>query len=97
MPILGDVRKIVPKQLAGKCDRVVMPLPMGAATFLKEAISCLKPEGGIIHFYDFQEEKNIPAASIEKIRKHCKPKILRVVKAGQYSPRKFRICVDFTI
>ena len=92
---LGDVREVLPK-IKKKFDRIVMPLPRDAESFLDLAIKKLGKKG-IIHFYDFQEEKNIPAALIEKIRKHCKPKILRVVKAGQYSPRKFRICVDFTI
>lgn len=92
---LGDVRKILPR-IKKKFSRIVMPLPKDAELFLDLAIKNLGKKG-VIHFYDFQQEENIPAVSIEKIKKHCKPKILKVVKAGQYSPRKFRICVDFTI
>ena len=73
-----------------------MPLPSDAESYLGLAIKRLN-KNGIIHFYDFQEEKNIPKKSIEKIKKHCNPKILKFVKVGQYSPRKYRVCVDFKI
>ena len=92
---LGDVKKVLPR-IKNKFDRIIMPLPSDAESYLELAIKKLN-KNGIIHFYDFQEEKNIPKNSIEKIKKHCKPKILRVVKVGQYSPRKYRICVDFIL
>ncbi|MBI2507881.1 methyltransferase domain-containing protein [Candidatus Woesearchaeota archaeon] len=92
---LGDVRKVFPK-IEKKFDRVIMPLPGDAESYLGIAIKKLKAKG-IIHFYDFQREEDIPEASIEKIKKHCNPKILNVVKVGQYSPRKFRLCIDFIV
>ena len=91
----GDVRKILPK-IKKRFDRIIMPLPKSAESFLDIAIKKLKPKG-IIHFYEFQLEKDIPKASIEKIKKHCKPKILKIIKCGQYSPRKYHVCVDFKI
>lgn len=92
---LGDVKKIVPK-LEKKFDRIVMPLPKSAEEFLNCALKVAK-KGTIIHFYDFVFEENFNQA-IEKIKKHCKKcKIIQVVKCGQYSPRKYRICVDFKV
>ena len=92
---LGDVKKILPK-INKKFDRIVMPLPSDAEYYLDLAIKKLN-KNGVIHFYDFQRKENIPNASIEKIKKHCNPKILNVVKVGQYSPRKYRICIDFIL
>lgn len=92
---LGNVKNVLPK-IKKKFSRIVMPLPRDAESYLDLALKKLAQDG-TIHFYDFQEEKNIPNASIERIKKHCKPKILKVVKTGQYSPRKYRICVDFKV
>ncbi|MBW3023170.1 class I SAM-dependent methyltransferase family protein [Candidatus Woesearchaeota archaeon] len=97
---LGDVRKIIPK-LKEKFDRILMPLPKSAEEFLEIAFLAAK-KGTIIHFYDFVEEKDIPKKSVGKVREACKKsdlncKILKVVKCGQFGPRKYRVCVDFKI
>ena len=73
-----------------------MPHPSDAISYLDLTLKELKPSG-TIHFYDFQTSENIPKASVEKIKKYCKPKIIKVLKTGQYSPRKFRVCVDFKV
>ena len=96
----GDVKRVLPK-IKKKFDRILMPLPKDAEDFLGVALKKVK-KNGIIHLYDFQEEANIPEASIEKVEKSCskvkkKFKILDVVKCGQYSPRKYRVCVDFRV
>lgn len=92
---LGDVKKVVPK-LKKKFDRILMPLPKSAEEFLDVALKAAK-KGTMIHFYDFLFEKDFNQAG-GKIKKHCKKcKILRTVKCGQYSPRKFRVCVDFKV
>lgn len=91
----GNVKSIVPK-LKKKFDRIVMPLPRTAENYLDLAISVAK-KNATIHFYDFEHEKKIDK-SIEKVKKHCrKCKILNVVKCGEYSPRKYRLCVDFKV
>lgn len=90
--ILGDVKKI---KLNKKFDRIIMPLPMSAEDFLKQALKFSK-KGTIIHFYDFQRKDEVNK-SMNKIKKHCKAKILKKVICGQYSPRKFRICIDFKV
>ena len=79
-----------------KFDRVLMPLPKSAEDFLDVALKCVKKKG-IVHFYDFLHENDIPDVALEKIKRKCKCKVLDVVKCGQYSPGKFRICVDFQV
>jgi len=92
---LGDVKKVIPK-LKKKFDRVVMPLPKSAEEFLDVALKVAK-KGTIIHFYDFLFEEDFEQA-VDKIKKHCKKcETIETVKCGQYSPRKYRICVDFKV
>ena len=97
--VKGDVKKILPK-LNKKFDRIIMPLPKGAENFLNLALTKIK-KNGIIHFYSFAEE-NKYGNIIDIINKECKKskkqcKILKIVKCGQFSPRVFRICVDFEV
>ena len=93
----GDVRKVLP-EVNKKFDRILMPLPKGAEDFLELALSKVK-KNGIIHFYDFLHEDEFGKAE-GKISKACgkkKFKILRIVKCGQFSPKVFRVCVDFRV
>lgn len=95
----GDVKKIVPK-LNKKFDRILMPLPRGAESFLGTALKAAK-KNAIIHFYDFLHEDEFSKAD-EKIAKACKLakkkyKILNLVKCGQFGPAIYRVCVDFKI
>lgn len=97
--IEGDVKKIAPT-LHKKFDRISMQLPKNAADFLPEAF-LLSKTGTTIHFYDFLHENDFDQAE-EKIAKACKKarlkyKILGLHKCGQFSPEKFRVCLDFRI
>jgi tRNA (guanine37-N1)-methyltransferase len=97
--INGDVKKEVPR-LKQKFDRILLPLPKGAEDFLNLAFSVSK-KGTTIHFYDFEHESELKNG--EKKAKDAAKKakktinILTTVKCGQYSPGKFRICVDFVL
>jgi tRNA (guanine37-N1)-methyltransferase len=97
--IEGDVKKEA-KRFYGKCDRVVMPLPLEAAEFLEDAILCLK-EKGIIHFYTIVDKENFDQASarIDAVCKKLNKKfrILKKQKITEYSPRKWKVCIDFEI
>jgi len=96
---LGDVKKILPK-INKKFDRILMPLPKGAENYLDLALTKAK-NNTIIHFYTFSEEDNY--GKIKTIIKNsCKTKkmkcnILKIIKCGQFSPRVFRICIDFRV
>lgn len=53
VPIKGDAKKIIMKQLNNVADRVLMPLPEKAFKYLTWALLALKRSGGWIHYYDF--------------------------------------------
>ncbi len=95
----GDVKEIVPKHLAGKCDRIVMPLPHGGEHFLETAFLALKPRGGIIHFYRFVDRESLyekPLALIEatakKFNRKVKIKNKKIVRT--FSPSKVQVVID---
>ena len=97
--IKGDVKKVLPK-INKKFDRIIMPLPKGAENFLYLAPNKIKRKG-IIHFYSFSEENKYDNV-IKIINNECKRskkqcKILKITKCGQFSPRVYRICVDFMV
>jgi tRNA (guanine37-N1)-methyltransferase len=95
--IEGDVKeKCV--EFYGKCDRVIMPLPLGGEEFLDVAVNCLK-EKGFIHFYNWGKEPNI-FENAEKIVKekmekiNVKYEIVGKKKVLPYAPRKWKVCLD---
>ncbi len=82
-------------------DRIVMPLPKSAETFLDVAFAASK-KGTIIHLYTFLKEEEIPSKAKQMVEKAArkskkKIKVLDVVKCGTYSPRTFRVCIDFKV
>ena len=94
----GDVRRVMPK-LNKKFDRILMPLPKGGEKFLDLALRHIKKKG-IVHFYDFLHEDEFSKAE-EKVKEACnkskkKCRVIKIEKCGQYSPRFYRICVDFS-
>ena len=101
LPVLGDVREKC-KEWYGKCDRVVMPLPLGAENFLDIAIGCLKPEGGIIHFYSWGKEGKLYENAVRLVEEVCKKagkwfELIGKRKVLPYKPRTFKICLDLKI
>jgi len=95
----GDVKKILPK--LKNFDRIIMPLPKGAEKYLELTFKHIKRRG-IIHFYDFLPEEEIPTLAIKKIttaakKLNKKVKIKKTVKCGQLAPRAYRVCVDFLV
>ncbi len=97
-PVLGDVKK-VSKQFYGKCDRVIMPLPKEGYKFLPEAFMCLKPKGGIIHFYSYAHEDDLFSEAESLVKKAAKNAVrsIRVLdkrKVLPYGPRVFKVCLD---
>ena len=95
----GNVRKIVPR-LHASFDRIIMPLPKDSEKFLDVALKVVR-KGGVIHLYSFGYKEDV--ALIRKgIKDACKVvgvscRILRSVKCGQYSPKKYRFCTDFKV
>ena len=89
----GDVRKA---SLNKKFNRIIMPLPHEAETFLDLAKKLIK-KNGIIHLYTFSKEDEFNLIK-ERTKKYIKKfKILRVVKCGSYAARTYRVCADIKI
>lgn len=93
--IEGDVSKS--RESLGRFDRVVAARPRLKQGFLRESLSFVK-RGGILHYYDFMEEKDIKgfsqmlAGKCETLGRKCR--VLRVVKCGQVAPYRYRVCAD---
>lgn len=94
--LLGDVKKVVPK-LKIKFDRIIMPLPKGASNFLDLAKLKLK-KGGILHYYDFLKEEEIPQIGLERLKNAFEGlKLVKYIKCGHLGPGKYRVCFDCRI
>ena len=94
----GDVREKC-KHWYGKCDRVVMPLPLGGEDFLDIAVKCLKRNGGYIHFYNWGSEPHIFKNALSIVRKKLKKNYRTVEKKKvlPYGPRKWKVCLDIKV
>lgn len=100
--ILGDAREVVEKALAGKADRVLMPLPELSRDFFDVALKTLKPTGGIIHFYDYGEEPDIFGPSITFVRtkaaeRGLEANVLGARRIRSYATRCYHIALDIQI
>jgi len=98
-PILGDARDVIAERLAGKADRVIMPLPELSRNFLETALNAIKPEGGIIHFYDYGEEPDIYGPSFRFVSSEASKRGFKSTLAGSrrvrsYAPRCYHIVLD---
>src|ERR687886_1176506 len=51
IPICGDAREIILKQLRGTSTRVLMPLPEKAKEFVDSAVLALREKKGMIHYF----------------------------------------------
>ncbi len=71
IPILGDASEEL-KRLEGVADRVIMPLPEHACSFLPLAVRALKIDaGGVIHYYDVsfgRKGDDLFRAPLERVR-----------------------------
>jgi len=98
--ILGDVREKC-RDWYDKCDRIIMPLPHGAESFLSTAHECLKPEGGFIHLYIIEKEENLKKRTekiIDKIKRETKKEVdFKTNKVLPYSPRTNKYCIDIRL
>lgn len=103
IPIFGDAKEIVKKNLQGMADRVIMNLPERAIEYIDVACSALKSLGGIIHYYEFAGGPN----AIEKAKNRV---IEAVGRAGrdvvavlserivkEVAPFKWQIAVDLKV
>ncbi|RME52415.1 class I SAM-dependent methyltransferase family protein [Candidatus Woesearchaeota archaeon] len=97
--IQGDVRDKAPL-LEGCFDRIVMPLPKAAETYLDVALPKIV-QGGIIHLYQFVKEEMLHSRG-EELKQAIKKEgfdasLLSAELCGQHAPGTFRVCYDIQI
>lgn len=56
--ICGDASSIIRERLAGRADRVIMPLPERAKDFVADAVLALKSSGGMVHYFSHVKADN---------------------------------------
>ncbi|MBI4173599.1 MAG: class I SAM-dependent methyltransferase family protein [Candidatus Aenigmarchaeota archaeon] len=95
--IQGDAGKVA-KNLYGKCDRVVMPLPLHGYRYLPIAIECLKGRG-IIHFYHTGSAAEPFAGAEARLAEACQGANAKLEIIGRqivlpYAPHIYKVCID---
>ncbi len=99
--IRGDVKDVAPRMFKNTTDRVVMPLPKDAGSFLKEAVEVLR-EKGYIHMYTFAEKGEGMKREVEKVEETLgqfvkKVEVLGFRKVADYSPSKVKMVIDLYV
>lgn len=102
-PILGDIRQIVDERLDGVADRVIMNLPERAIEYVDVACKALKPEGGVIHYYQFVDtpdpldtaRNQFAEALSQTDRRLLRVSEARIVRG--IAPFKYQVAVDAEI
>jgi tRNA (guanine37-N1)-methyltransferase len=77
IPLKSDAKTVIMKRLQNTADRVLMPLPEKAYEYLDYAVATLKPNGGWIHYYDFEHIRK-DENSIEKVKTKVSRKLSRL-------------------
>ena len=103
IPLLGDARLFSEEKVRSIANRVVMNLPSEAEKYLPAALQMLKPDGGIIHFYQFvTREKPIRSiecefrSSIEAVQRRVESfKFCKVIR--EIAPGKVQVAIDAVI
>jgi len=74
IPVEGDSKTIIKERLRKTADRILMPLPEKAFEYLDYGIEALKPEGGWVHYYDFEHARK-GESSIGKVKAKVSQKL----------------------
>jgi len=99
-PIHGDARQVIEERLTGTADRVIMNLPEKAREYVDAACEALKPEGGIIHYYEFTEGPNPLETAKKRLTEAIKGtdravrKVLSARTVRETSPYTWQVGVD---
>jgi len=96
----GDVKRVVPKLARKKIkfDKIIMPRPQLKETFLHEAFLVAK-KGTKVYYYDFDRNVQDVFERINSVleKEKKKIKVIKVKKAGEIAPYKYRFRVDFVV
>jgi tRNA (guanine37-N1)-methyltransferase len=96
---MGDAGTILPT-LIRPFDRVIMPLPTRAESFLPAALRVLKPDG-YLHFYDLQRPdafaRSVVKITTAGVADKRRIESVAIFRCGHCAPRTYRICLDARI
>jgi tRNA (guanine37-N1)-methyltransferase len=102
-PLLGEAEQIVAEKLKGSSDRVIMNLPEKAIEYVDAACEAIKPDGGIIHCYEFtsapeplETAKIRLAEAVKQTNRELKEILHSRIVRGT-APFTWQIVVDATI
>ena len=65
-PILGDNQKTAPRNVA---DRVLMGYFGETGSYFQTALSCLKEDGGMVHYHDLFPDRKVPEEVMKNVLK----------------------------
>lgn len=91
---VGDAQELVSKICLGRVDRVIMNHPSASLEFINDALTALKSQGGIIHYYTFDDtEESVKQKLSDKFSSY-KHRFLAIRKVRNYSPCEFNFVAD---
>jgi tRNA (guanine37-N1)-methyltransferase len=97
--VFGDVKDVY-KRYRDYADRIIMPLPMQSARFLKEAIAMAK-DSAIIHMYTFcrigNEKEVFADVAAEAMRHGADTSLLNTRVARPYSAMEEEAVLEFRV
>jgi tRNA (guanine37-N1)-methyltransferase len=102
-PMLGDARELTMKNLKGVADRIIMNLPSESLEFVDAACLTLKPEGGVIHSYQFQHAPAPLEKAVEALRtkvESANRELYRISEARfvkSVAPHEWHVVVDAAV
>jgi tRNA (guanine37-N1)-methyltransferase len=102
--IAGNADDVIARQLRGRADRVLMPLPERAKEFVKSAVLALKPHHvGVIHYFAHIKANNKKACyaagilDISNAFKEYRYNILHSRVVREVGPRIYQIVADVAV
>ncbi len=101
LPFLGDAAQVV-SELAGRADRVLMPLPEAARNFIGASLEALKEEGGIVHFYDVGSDPDPFSPSLRFLEEEVGRRGWKLEVTGRrlvrsYGPGIYHVVLDLLL
>jgi tRNA wybutosine-synthesizing protein 2 len=98
-PLLGDNRKVAPKDCA---DRVILGYLKEPQLFLPIGLECLRNQCGILHYHEvvpFEEIPELPLKHVETVAKdyHRSVELLKVNEIKSYAPSVDHVVLDVRI
>jgi len=98
-PLLGDNRRIAPKDRA---DRVILGYLKDPQIFLPISLECLRNQTGVLHYHEVVSVESIPDLPLKHIKTaaknyHRSVKLLKVNEIKSYAPGVDHVVLDVRI